>query len=97
MEENLVDAVRSMLCKSGLVKQVEAAFDTTRQVLEAKDQPFEIQRMLLNRFFIFQLINHAKNTEDARYALIDTGNRAQWLALVEGNVLPVFIENALPK
>jgi hypothetical protein len=37
------------------------------------------------------------NTEDARYALIETGTQKQWLALVEGNVLPVFIENSLPK
>ena len=97
METCLVQAVREMLCKNGLIKPVETAFDTSKQVREAIGKPFEIQRVLLNRFFIFQLLTHAKTTEDARYALIETGTQKQWLALVEGNVLPVFIENSLPK
>ena len=97
METCLVQAVREMLCKNGLSDPVETAFYTSKQVREAIGKPFEIQRVLLNRFFIFQLLTHAKNTEDARYALIETGTQKQWLALVEGNVVPVFIENSLPK
>lgn len=97
MSECLVSAVRQMLCDSGLAQSVQAAFDNNAQVKSAVGMPFEVQRKLLNRFFIFQLLNHAQNTEDARYALIETGSAKQWLALVEGNVLPVFIENRLPK
>ena len=80
-----------------LIQQAQTAFDNNAQVKEAIGKPFEIQRLLLNRFFIFQLVNLNQNTEDARYALIETGTAKQWLALVSGNVIPVFIENNLPK
>ena len=97
MSECLVSAVRQMLCDSGLIQQAQTAFDNNAQVKEAIGKPFEIQRLLLNRFFIFQLVNLNQNTEDARYSLIETGTAKQWLALVGGNVIPVFIENNLPK
>lgn len=95
-EINLVFAVRDILIGAGLLKNVEAHFDTNLSIQYATQMPFDQQRFYMNQYWITQLMCTGKNTMEERFCLIDTGTAKDWIHLFKERLLPFIISNQLP-
>lgn len=93
---NLVESVRDLLVKSGLLPEVMKNFDSSKYIQEAARLQPEGQRFLLNHFWKLQLFVVEQHTIQERFCLITDGEYSDWLRLFEDKILPCAIANRLP-
>lgn len=93
---DLVAVVRNNLIAAGLGSRVALYYDTHYLIRDAETKRPEIQRFLLNRYWLLQLANCSHNTQDQRFALIDKGDVAEWLQLFNQAILPFLSSFELP-
>lgn len=96
-EENLLEYVRNTMIDAGLKQRVQTAFDTDQYIRDAVGTPANMQRFLLNRFWMLQVLAVDVSNHDVRFALIDTGSFRDWKRLFKDVVLPFAIQHDLPR
>lgn len=93
---DLVAHVRQMLINAGSHPEAISAYDNHHLVLEAMDKVPTIQRFLLNRFWMLQLMSCPAVSTKERYCLIPNGSIDDWVRLFGDTVLPFATRNNLP-
>lgn len=95
-ETDLVTECREMLINSGLIREVQAVFDTHPYICEALPLGLNAQRYLLNKFWQVQLMSLSCDTQKERFCLIDRGEAKDWIKCFREGVLPKICEYSLP-
>lgn len=95
-ELDLIGEVRKVLNDNGLGNQVKEVFDNDPRIIEAKDKVPEVQRHLLNKFWLPQLLNSSAPSQEERFCLIPNGEPKEWLHLFKEKIVPFVIEQQLP-
>lgn len=93
---DLVLHVRTMLINAGSQPSAIEAYDSHHLIVEASDKVPTIQRFLLNRFWMLQLMNCPDVSTKERYCLIPNGTIDDWVRLFGDSVLPFAMRNNLP-
>ena len=96
-EDNLLDYVRSIMIDAGLKQRVTDAFDNNQYIKDAQGTPANMQRFLLNRFWMLQVLSVDAPSHDVRFSLIDTGSFRDWKRLFKDVVLPFAVQHGLPR
>lgn len=96
-EDNLLDYVRSIMIDAGLKQRVTDAFDNNQYIKDAQGTPANMQRFLLNRFWMLQVLSVDAPSHDVRFSLIDTGSFRDWKRLFKDVVLPFAVQHSLPR
>ena len=96
-EDNLLDYVRSIMIDAGLKQRIVDAFDNNQYIKDAQGTPANMQRFLLNRFWMLQVLCVDAPSHDVRFSLIDTGSFRDWKRLFKDVVLPFAVQHGLPR
>ena len=96
-EDNLLDYVRSIMIDAGLKQRIVDAFDNNQYIKDAQGTPANMQRFLLNRFWMLQVLSVDAPSHDVRFSLIDTGSFRDWKRLFKDVVLPFAVQHDLPR
>lgn len=96
-EIDLIAEVRAILISSGLGKNIVAAYDSDRHILDAMGRNVEVQRHMLNRFWNLQMLSCNESSINERYCLIPNGEIKDWLRMFKEGIIPFCIRNDLPK
>ena len=97
VEDNLLEYVRSIMIDAGLKQRVLEAYDNNRYIKDAQGTPANMQRFLLNRFWMLQVLSVDAPSHDVRFSLIDTGSFRDWKRLFKDVVLPFAVQHNLPR
>ena len=95
-EDNLLEYVRSIMIDAGLKQRVHEAYDNNQYIKDAQGTPANMQRFLLNRFWMLQVLSVDAPSHDVRFSLIDTGSFRDWKRLFKDVVLPFAVQHNLP-
>ena len=93
---DLIGHVRQLLVEAGLSQQVVAGYDNNPNIMEGMNKRPDIQRYLLNRFWLFQLMNANDISIEERYCLVPNGSIEEWIRLFKEKIIPFAIKNRLP-
>lgn len=96
-EDNLLEYVRSIMIDAGLKQRVHEAYDNNQYIKDAQGTPANMQRFLLNRFWMLQVLSVDAPSHDVRFSLIDTGSFRDWKRLFKDVVLPFAVQHNLPR
>ena len=96
-EDNLLEYVRSIMIDAGLNQRVHEAYDNNQYIKDAQGTPVNMQRFLLNRFWMLQVLSVDAPSHDVRFSLIDTGSFRDWKRLFKDVVLPFAVQHNLPR
>lgn len=94
---DLISEVRSLMLKYGLGNKIAQAYDNNRFIIQAQNKGSNVQRYMLNNYWVQQLMFANKPTTDERFCLVPDGDVRDWLRLFEQKVLPFIIDNDLPR
>src|SRR5574343_436390 len=92
---DLIGHVRTLLINAGSRPEAIAAFDNHHLIVEATNKVPNIQRFLLNRFWMLQLMSCPAVSTKERYCLIPNGSIEDWVRLFSDSVLPFATKNNL--
>lgn len=93
---DLIAVVRQLLIENGLGANIQEVYDNHIHILEGNNKNPNVQKYLLNRYFMTQLMIYAHKSSEQRFCLIPNGTPQQWLELFKSSVIPFLIENNLP-
>lgn len=96
-EDNLLEYVRSIMIDAGLKQRVLEVYDNNQYIKDAQGTPANMQRFLLNRFWMLQVLSVDAPSHDVRFSLIDTGSFRDWKRLFKDVVLPFAVQHNLPR
>ena len=96
-EDNLLEYVRSIMIDAGLKQRVFEVYDNNQYIKDAQGTPANMQRFLLNRFWMLQVLSVDAPSHDVRFSLIDTGSFRDWKRLFKDVVLPFAVQHNLPR
>ena len=96
-EDNLLEYVRSIRIDAGLKQRVLEVYDNNQYIKDAQGTPANMQRFLLNRFWMLQVLSVDAPSHDVRFSLIDTGSFRDWKRLFKDVVLPFAVQHNLPR
>lgn len=96
-EDNLLEYVRSIMIDAGLKQRILEAYDNNQYIKDAQGTPANMQRFLLNRFWMLQVLSVDAPSHDVRFSLIDTGSFRDWKRLFKDVVLPFAVQHNLPR
>lgn len=96
-EDNLLEYVRSIMIDAGLKQRVLEVYDNNQYIKDAQGTPASMQRFLLNRFWMLQVLSVDAPSHDVRFSLIDTGSFRDWKRLFKDVVLPFAVQHNLPR
>lgn len=71
-------------------------FDEDSIIIDAANKTANVQRWLLNRYWVRQFALCSANSMDVRRYLINNGTEEEWIALFKQFVAPFVVANGLP-
>lgn len=93
---DMISFVRQLLIDSGASQEAIVAYNNNALILEGTDRVPHVQRFLLNRFWMMQLMSCPVVSVKERYCLIPNGDIADWCRLFQDTILPFALKNNLP-
>lgn len=94
---DLVALVHEALRYSHVSEESLLAYSKHPLIIEASNKQPSVQRWLLNRYWVLQLVSIPVNSVNIRLYLIQNGTEEDWMRLFTQHVLPFLISNGLPK